>query len=531
MKLDIEKWMEEATPLSETGDILFKEAVICYKNSAYRSAYLMSYLSFMTTIKDRILKYEKCPNGVNVKYWETVLGDLNDEQKWEETVLNLLQVPSYEMNFLICSGSSTINDFDAYVMQGDKDGLKNSWLKVKEKLDPELVNYSESQRYTIEFRDVKFIGNEKKLSKNRRKANIFKITINEPDFTKQLAYYRTLRNQCAHGKTVAMEFSSSYVESLWMFMKSYLPRLRVGGSVEYWKEKIVNCYLFYKDDLSLYENFFSALKVCSFSDDILCEILSELLDKMKLSFDSWNGKMVGDFEFLKYICENEWCRNSFLQYLKDDFESLDSVIYNSKFVLIYVKMKKYIAQYVQDDIPFWKGVVFEKISEALKNRHEAYDYMFEIWYDLVVDLENNKEKQQILVKSLPLKSLAQMNYKKHISELQQINYFYVMYKEIRLYTSIANNYNAFSNYWRYDTEFKMWFLDNVLRVMEEKNDSEAQKYKGDVKIFLQQVKDASENSLDYYMQKFAADEIIKLIKGEKYHNIKSYWEKIIEARQ
>ena len=530
MKLDIEKWMEEAMPLSETGDILFKESVICYKNSAYRSAYLMSYLAFMTTIKDRILKYEKCPNNVNVKYWEMVLRDLNDEQKWEETVLNLLQMPSYEMNFLICSGNSSINDFDTHVMQGDKEDLKSSWLRVKEKLDPELVDYSRNQRYTIEFRDVKFTGNEKKESKNRRKADIFEITINEPDFAKQLAYYRTLRNQCAHGKSVAMEFSSSYVESLWIFMKSYLPRLRVGGDVEYWKEKIVNCYLFYKDDLSLYETFFSELKVCSFSDDILCEIWSELLDKMKLSFDSWEGKIVGDFEFLKYICENEWCRNSFLKYIKDDFASLDA-IYNSKFVLIYVKMKKHIAQYVQKDISFWKGVVFEKIGETLKNKPETYDYMFEIWYDLVSDLENNKEKQQILVKSLPLKALAQMNYKKHISELQQINYFYIMYKEIRLYTSISNNYSEFSIYWRNDTEFKMWFWDNVLGVMEEKNDSEAQTYKTDVKIFLQQVKDASENSLDYYMEKFAADEIIKLIESEKYHNIKSYWEKIVEAEQ
>ena len=88
-------------------------------------------------------------------------------------------------------------------------------------------------------------------------------------------------------------------------MKNYLPKLRVGGTIEYWKEKIINCYLFYKDDLSLYETFFSELKVCSFPDEVLCEIWNELLDKMKLSYDFWEEEFIGDFDFLKYICENE----------------------------------------------------------------------------------------------------------------------------------------------------------------------------------------------------------------------------------
>ena len=523
MKLNIEKWIEEATPLSETGNIFFNEAIICYKNAAYRSAYLMSYLAFMITIKDRILKYQKCPNNVSVEYWETVLEDLKDEQKWEETVLNLLQVPSSKMNFLICSGNSSISDFENYVMQSDKEDLKSNWGKVKKKLDAEIIDYSKTQRYTIEFRGIKFTGNEKKESKNRRKADIFEITVSEPDFAKQLIYFRTLRNQCAHGKLISMEFSVSYVENLWVFMKNYLPRLRIGGSVEYWKEKIINCYLFYKDDSLIYDKFFSELRISSFSDDILCELWNELLNKMKIFYDSWAEEIVGDFEFLRYICENEWCRNSFLKCIKDEFSS-SNAIFNSKFVFIYAKMKKYIGHYIKEDISFWKGLVFDKLSVAFQKRFESYDYMFELWYDLVIDLSGNEEKKELLIRSLPLNCLAQIKYKKHITELQQIDYFLIMYKEICLYDSISPiNYSSFVKHWGLDTNFKMWFWDNVLKVIKDKNDGEFQIYKFEVKRFLEEIKKVSENSPEYYRQKIVADTIIKEIESENYPIVKEYW--------
>lgn len=528
MKLDIEKWVEEATPLSETGDILFEESVICYKNSAYRSAYLMSYLAFMITIKDRILKYEKCPNNVNVKYWEMVLRDLNDEQRWEETVLNLLQVSSNELNFLICSGNSSINDFDVNVVQSSTEELKTNWAKVIEKLDPENVDFDKKQKYTIEFHNVQLMGQEKRDSKIRRKADIFEISASDPDFSKQLIYFRTLRNQCAHGKSIARDFSASYVECLWAFMKNYLPKLRVGGTIEYWKEKIINCYLFYKDDLSLYETFFSELKVCSFPDEVLCEIWNELLDKMKLSYDFWEEEFIGDFVFLKYICENEWSRKSFLKCIKDDF-ALHETIYNTRFVLIYVNMKKYIEFYIKEDVTFWKGIVFDKIRETFQKKMEIYDYLFELWYDLVVDLNGNKEKQYMMISSLSLNALVQMEYEKHLDELRKIDYFYIMHKSIRLYDSISSsNYVAFSNYWRSDTDYKVWFLENVLEAVSDRNDTDIQLFKLKVGMFLKQIKKNSDNLPEYYMQKIAADNIIRCIESGKNTELYTYWEKVKE---
>lgn len=49
MKLLIEDWSQKN--LTENAVDLMEEAVMCYKVGAYRSAYLMSYLAFKTTIR------------------------------------------------------------------------------------------------------------------------------------------------------------------------------------------------------------------------------------------------------------------------------------------------------------------------------------------------------------------------------------------------------------------------------------------------------------------------------------------------
>ena len=46
-----------------------EEAVTCYKVGAYRSAYLMSYLAFKTTIRERVLNASK-PDGIEDRCWK-----------------------------------------------------------------------------------------------------------------------------------------------------------------------------------------------------------------------------------------------------------------------------------------------------------------------------------------------------------------------------------------------------------------------------------------------------------------------------
>jgi len=87
MKLLIEDWSYKN--LTENAANLMEEAVMCYKVGAYRSAYLMSYLAFKATIRERVLKAAK-PDCINEKCWnEQILKPLGNDDKWEET-LNII---------------------------------------------------------------------------------------------------------------------------------------------------------------------------------------------------------------------------------------------------------------------------------------------------------------------------------------------------------------------------------------------------------------------------------------------------------
>lgn len=59
MKIKIENWAENN--LVDNAKILMKESVSCYKIGAYRSAYIMSYLAFKQTIRERIISASTYP--------------------------------------------------------------------------------------------------------------------------------------------------------------------------------------------------------------------------------------------------------------------------------------------------------------------------------------------------------------------------------------------------------------------------------------------------------------------------------------
>ena len=87
MRLFIEDWAEKN--LSEIGIEIMKEATLCYKVGAYRSAFLMSYLSFKQTIRDRILEFEsKVPESIKDqdKWEQEIISKLNNDDKWETSI-------------------------------------------------------------------------------------------------------------------------------------------------------------------------------------------------------------------------------------------------------------------------------------------------------------------------------------------------------------------------------------------------------------------------------------------------------------
>ncbi len=88
MKLLIEDWSQRN--LTENAVDLMEEAVMCYKIGAYRSAYLMSYLAFKTTIRERVLNAPK-PDGIDDSCWRNqILVPLDNDNKWEEALNNIV---------------------------------------------------------------------------------------------------------------------------------------------------------------------------------------------------------------------------------------------------------------------------------------------------------------------------------------------------------------------------------------------------------------------------------------------------------
>lgn len=88
MKIQIEDWADKN--LTPNAIELMTEAVICYKVGAYRAAFLLSYLAFKTTIRERVLIAAK-PDTIDDKCWEEqIINPLDNDNKWEEKLNNIV---------------------------------------------------------------------------------------------------------------------------------------------------------------------------------------------------------------------------------------------------------------------------------------------------------------------------------------------------------------------------------------------------------------------------------------------------------
>lgn len=85
MKLLIEEWAENI--LNDNALEMMKEAVMCYKIGIYRSAYLMSYLAFKLTIRERLLSSSSKPDSISESDWnDKVISVLKNDDGWEECI-------------------------------------------------------------------------------------------------------------------------------------------------------------------------------------------------------------------------------------------------------------------------------------------------------------------------------------------------------------------------------------------------------------------------------------------------------------
>lgn len=158
MKTRFEIWIND-NDIPNDSVVLFKEAVLCYKSSAYRASFLMTYLGMHTAIRNRLLFSSEKPNSIDQSKWTEILSIIKDDDKWDQKVFELVQ----------------------------------------------------------------------------RNANTNPFLINE-DIKYQYAYWKTIRNACAHAKD--NEVSYPHVEALWLFIESNLNKFIINGGADGLLEKI-----------------------------------------------------------------------------------------------------------------------------------------------------------------------------------------------------------------------------------------------------------------------------------------------------
>src|SRR3954471_9209694 len=89
MKLRIENWIDNSN-FSEDVNVLFTDAVTCYKAGANRASLLFSYLAFLTILKERIIGATK-PNLYPQGEWDIIILKLQNEDLWEAIVFDATQ--------------------------------------------------------------------------------------------------------------------------------------------------------------------------------------------------------------------------------------------------------------------------------------------------------------------------------------------------------------------------------------------------------------------------------------------------------
>lgn len=111
MKIAFEKWLEE-NEIPEEAVALFSESIHCYKVSAYRSAFIMSYIAFQNILKKRMLSATNIPTGVTQVWWTNICADLGNEDKWDSTVADCVKRSNPDRIFLITS--AIVAEYEAF---------------------------------------------------------------------------------------------------------------------------------------------------------------------------------------------------------------------------------------------------------------------------------------------------------------------------------------------------------------------------------------------------------------------------------
>ncbi|MCT4508472.1 MAG: hypothetical protein N4A48_06875 [Tepidibacter sp.] len=178
MRLKFQEWYKERK-FSDLTEDLFDEAVVCYKVSAYRSAFLMSYLGFQNIIRERILNDDRKEDV----FTEDTINILNSNERWEFKITTIIQ---------------------------------SNNKKEKEK---------------------KAIFEDNYINKNIKNINPFKLS---KDVEQEYNYWHLIRNNSAHAKGGVITYST--IECFWDFIENNLSNFIINGGKDGLITRVKECY-------------------------------------------------------------------------------------------------------------------------------------------------------------------------------------------------------------------------------------------------------------------------------------------------
>lgn len=169
LNLHFETWIKEQH-ISEEALILFDESIKCYRVGAYRASFLMSYLGFMKSLRDRLLKSGK-PDLIHVQEWKKTINDLRNDKIWEETVIKTIEEKTKPKK-----GSKEVPRSKVYLINNDLIDEVPYWRKKRNECahaKETIIGYSHVETFWLFLQSnlAKFVvngGKEALLSKIKK---------------------------------------------------------------------------------------------------------------------------------------------------------------------------------------------------------------------------------------------------------------------------------------------------------------------------------------------------------------------------
>lgn len=226
MKLEIENWARNN--LEEDALSLMEESVVCYKIGAYRSAYLMSYLAFKQTLKDRILRSPAHPEcyANSIEWDRNVLKVLENGDKWENFINDIVEANTGKLKdiFVYSNRENSLNKYNYWK------NIRNSCAHAKD----ETITSATVEQFWNYLRDnlseFYVLGGKKYLMSELIECYKYYISDNKKDIARLL-----------------LDIKIVYKQELNQFFLEFLNQLMAESrdiiddvNYEFWG-KIINC--------------------------------------------------------------------------------------------------------------------------------------------------------------------------------------------------------------------------------------------------------------------------------------------------